>query len=101
GPHVTVTTVDSTITCKSVDGEYPRWRSLVPAEDATPVEVGAIGVGPRLIARFDKVAEQDHRPRRGDTVPPLRIKFGGARKPIDIRFGTTFRAIVMPAKLVD
>lgn len=83
----------------TVDGEFPRYRTLVPGADgqdvgAAPVE--RIAWNPHYMADFAKL------PMLGRATP-IRWTFRGESKPlvavIEGEHGTTVRAVLMPVRI--
>jgi DNA polymerase III sliding clamp (beta) subunit (PCNA family) len=70
-------------------GEFPKWRSLVPAEDEGE-PVGAITLGAQWLALFAKV--------KAHKGSPVRFGFNTATKPVRVTIGEAFKAIVIPIR---
>lgn len=93
GTEVTLKLAGKTWVLSSIDGTFPRWRMLIPAEDATG-EVSTIGLSAELLASFAKV--------KGDTgrnpKNTMRLRFQSALKPVVVNIGATFYGVIMPVR---
>lgn len=94
GVEVTIAVGNRIWVLKSTIGEFPRWRMLIPAENATG-EVSTIGLSAELLASFAKV--------KGDTgrnsKNTMRLRFQSALKPVVVNIGATFYGVIMPVRL--
>lgn len=93
--HVTVGGAGRAVTRRLVEGDFPKWRSLLP--EGKPVAVDVIGMGAGHLSKFAKM----QRGGRTLKVATLVCEFRSAVKPIDVRVPEIdgFRAIVMPVRL--
>jgi DNA polymerase III sliding clamp (beta) subunit (PCNA family) len=78
-----------TLIVSTEHGEFPKWRSLVPADDEGE-PVGAITLGAQWLALFAKV--------KAYKGSPVRFAFNTATKPVRVTIGDAFKAIVIPLR---
>lgn len=92
GTEVTIKLAGRTWVLSSVYGTFPRWRMLIPAENATG-EVTTIGLNADMLASFAKV--------KSDASPKgtMRFRFLSPLKPVVIDIGTTFTGVQMPVRM--
>lgn len=96
-----VRTANSTATYATVDGEFPRWRSLMPEHNHDDGPSAPFAYNPQYLADFAKVVQRaDY---RGRAVKPsvMRIQQVSPSKPARITIGETFVALLMPVRLPD
>lgn len=89
---VIVTAGGSSLVLKLIDGDYPKWRALLPDVTDKPVDVA---FDPRMLARVAKVRSTDD----STSVPtPHRWFVNGAGKPSTAKVGTA-TVIQMPVRV--
>jgi DNA polymerase III sliding clamp (beta) subunit (PCNA family) len=95
GFDLTVTAPGMSTTLQTVDGEFPKFRSLLPTGD--PVAVDTIGLGSQNLAKFAKLQQHGRTIKNASLV----VCFRSATKPVDVtvRELDGFRSIVMPLRL--
>lgn len=87
------------ITCKGLDGEFPRYRTILD-KAATPKDNGGyeagqmLGLNPRYLARFGRV-------KTDIGAVPMKVRILGVTSPVLVSIGDTFQGAIMPARLVD
>jgi hypothetical protein len=86
---VEVASASAKATYRLYDGEFPRWRMLLPTEDPGDV---VFGVNPQMMARFAKA---------GDKFTPMRVSFRSPAKPVRVQIGEAFDGLIMPVRLPD
>jgi DNA polymerase III sliding clamp (beta) subunit (PCNA family) len=94
---LTVTAPGTSTTRQTVDGEFPKYRSLLP--DGDPVPTAVIGLAPANLAKFAKLQQGG----RSNKHAALVCTFRGATKPVEVTVSGLdgFRAIVMPVRLSE
>lgn len=102
GSTVTVRSLDiAGMMFRTFDGVYVKWRTLVPAGE--PRTVPMVGLAPLHMAKLADVVDQESagvRRRRGErSQAPLIFSFYGTTKTVGVRFGATFRALLMPIRV--
>jgi DNA polymerase III sliding clamp (beta) subunit (PCNA family) len=97
GFDLTVTAPGTSTTRQTVDGEFPKYRTLLPGGD--PVPTAVIGLGSANLAKFAKL-QQHGRVLKNAT---LVCTFRGATKPVEVTVADLdgFRSIVMPVRLSE
>ena len=79
------------VTVRTSDHEFPRWRQLLPTDDEGMADdVSGIGYTPEYLAKFAKVAASKRNPMRF---------FPRAMKPGVVMVGDDFMGIIMPVKI--
>lgn len=97
GDTLTVNTGPTVLSFTAQYGEFPKWRSLLPAED-TVEPTDSVALNPEFLARFAKVAPDSGRKRKGVGAVPMRITFYGKRRVL-VRVGETFYGLIMPVRV--
>lgn len=95
---ITAGTVESTLSGRIVDGQFPKWPALFPA-DVDPAATERIGLGAANLAKFAKL----YRNGRALKRPTLDLTFRAANKPVDVKVPEVdgFKAIIMPVRLAS
>lgn len=71
------------------DGEFVRWRAILPEDD--PADI-VFGLNKEFIGRFAKAGE------KGET---MRVSFRSPAKPLRVQIGERFDGLIMPVRLPD
>jgi hypothetical protein len=111
---VTITTTERTFACRAMgvtvtydtlDGDFPRWRTLVPPADVDCKIDAPFSINPAFFADFAKVQSSEmHYGRRsktqGTSVTTMpTIKASSPVKPFRVEIGPTFVGLIMPVRL--
>lgn len=91
---VTVQTPNGSTTLTQVEGEFPRWRSLMPSPDVATEITTPFGLNPQQLAPLAKVETG----RRGK-AETMTVRAPSATKVFRVEIGDTFVALIMPVRL--
>lgn len=92
GDRLRAETLDRNIsTFRNYDGQFPKYRSLMPAPDDEKA-TEHIALNPAHLARFSKV-------KTDRKLSSMRVRFYGATKPARFEIGETFIGLQMPVRL--
>lgn len=95
GREVTVADFERKVSLPLHDGDFPRWRALLPEQ--TPDRL-RFGINPVYMAAFAKVI-----PYVGDKpgALPVTMSVGMPNKPMRVEIGERFVGLIMPVRLPD
>lgn len=84
-----------TRTIRTLDGEFPKWESLIPTE-FTGLDEGGVAVNPKYLADVAKMPVERNM--------PVRVQFTGARRPMvwtadGIAEGVSWKYLLMPVRI--
>lgn len=82
------------LTVRGLDVEFPRWRQLVPSDDARMGGIVGMGYSPALVSKFTKV-----RPDEGERMVVFpSLTSDGRPGPTVVRIGERFVGLLMPLR---
>lgn len=82
----------------AVDGDFPRYGTLVPSKDAGEVSA-PFGLNPQLLAALSKVVTVQQYSRRSSAATVCTFTMTSPTKPIRVDIGETFHGCIMPIRL--
>lgn len=85
------------MTVRGLDAEFPKWRHLVPADDARMGGIVGMGYNPSLVSKFTKVRPDEAGAGARMLVFPTRTT-SGAPGPTAIQIGEDFMGLLMPIR---
>lgn len=87
---------DNSVTVRQQDGEFPKYRSLIPDQSAYDAADGVhrVGLNPVYLARFALVDGGT-----GKSRPTMVMDWMTATKPAKVQLGDTFTGLIMPVRL--
>lgn len=85
---------DATMIVQQQDGEFPKYRSLIPDDSTLDASdgVNTIAFDPSKLARFDKV-------QGSGRLDPIKLRLLTPTKPALVTKGDTFIGLIMPIRL--
>lgn len=85
------------MTVRGLDAEFPKWRHLVPTDDARMGGIVGMGYNPSLVSKFTKVRPDEAGAGARMVVFPTRTE-SGQLGPTAIRIGENFMGLLMPIR---